>query len=707
MLSDSSSDDEIQAEFIPKESIKDKLTIIHHGNPPPEPQPFAINTSTKKPHWPADLWESGTLIYNINRPEINLKPPTVRSDKVLRFESRFESGNLCSAYHIGPDTYHLVLEYDKNKSGSCQWFYFQMKNIRKDIKYTFYISGFHKTTTIDKGGVKVFYYSEIRAKLENISWSRGGYNYEYGVTQRNLKGGKRASMQFQIRFPYDNDTVYLCYALPYTYSDLQRYIMNWQKEHPLIFSSSILCKTLGGRDCPLLTITAPGSSQRDFLVFTARVHPGESNGSVVLHGLIEFLLSDHPAAKYLVENYIIKIVPMLNIDGVVEGFYRIGLSGVDLNRVWTNPDPVLHPVITATKELIRSLSQKNDNLIKVNMNSESDENQAKEETKQQLNDKRINNSFQQRNSKPSHELNQIRDNDDDNFCRSNYLKSSFTTEKNFHLIENHNNIFFHNFDNLKNKANSQLFNKTESESENFESESEKSEKIENNRNRVAVYIDFHGHSRLNGSFAYGCPNPDDLSLMNTEKLLPRMISFLSDAFSWGSCQFSFPKERKAASRIVIRKELGIIHSFTIESSFGGIITGPRSGVLYDENVWKELGSKCGEGVYHMVTKDTSPLAYYVMQELQMITPLDNNDEEEDSRNHKNNLVVIHPNHNLNEEDESDENEFIGKRKTRYGTPSLFHMENPKNFMIANPKIITDRPPGYIAPKWSQIQLTKR
>jgi hypothetical protein len=57
-------------------------------------------------------------------------------------------------------------------------------------------------------------------------------------------------------------------------------------------------------------------------VFSARVHPGESNASFLLKGLLDYLLSDLREAKLIRKNYIIKIVPMLNIDGVIYGNYR-------------------------------------------------------------------------------------------------------------------------------------------------------------------------------------------------------------------------------------------------------------------------------------------------------------------------------------------------------------------------------------------------
>lgn len=57
-------------------------------------------------------------------------------------------------------------------------------------------------------------------------------------------------------------------------------------------------------------------------MITSRVHPGEAQSSWVVQGIIEFLLSDDPTAVRLRQQYIFKIVPMLNQDGVIFGNYR-------------------------------------------------------------------------------------------------------------------------------------------------------------------------------------------------------------------------------------------------------------------------------------------------------------------------------------------------------------------------------------------------
>ena len=57
-------------------------------------------------------------------------------------------------------------------------------------------------------------------------------------------------------------------------------------------------------------------------MITARVHPGEAQSSWVMQGFLEFILSDDPLAIKLRDNYIFKIIPMLNPDGVIYGNYR-------------------------------------------------------------------------------------------------------------------------------------------------------------------------------------------------------------------------------------------------------------------------------------------------------------------------------------------------------------------------------------------------
>jgi murein tripeptide amidase MpaA len=67
------------------------------------------------------------------------------------------------------------------------------------------------------------------------------------------------------------------------------------------------------------------------------------------------LLSNHENAKKLRQNFIFKIIPMLNPDGVIHGNYRSNISGYDLNKKWENPSKIYHPEIYYLKKLILSI----------------------------------------------------------------------------------------------------------------------------------------------------------------------------------------------------------------------------------------------------------------------------------------------------------------------------------------------------------------
>lgn len=88
---------------------------------------------------------------------------------------------------------------------------------------------------------------------------------------------------------------------------------------------------------------------------TGRVHPGESNSSWIMHGLINFLIGPSSVARQLRDRCVFYIVPMINPDGVIIGNQRCDFIGYDLNWTFSTASKVLQPVPFYIKQLIKDV----------------------------------------------------------------------------------------------------------------------------------------------------------------------------------------------------------------------------------------------------------------------------------------------------------------------------------------------------------------
>ncbi|XP_053609499.1 cytosolic carboxypeptidase 1-like isoform X2 [Plodia interpunctella] len=285
----------------------------------------------------------------------------------LNFESRFESGNLRKAIQIGPREYELILMPDVNSTKRHQWFYFEVRNMQAGRSYTFNIVNCEKSDSQFNFGMKPVLYSVREATNGRAGWIRAGsdicyYRNSYHYANQKNHNKCYLTVTFNIEFPHTNDVCYIAYHFPYTYSMMMAKILQWSLQMPagVYLRAEPLCYSLNSNEIPLLTISSEDNTtspiaDREIVFLTARVHPGESNASWVMDGTLGFLLGDTAAAAALRTKYVFKIVPMLNVEGVINGCHRCGLTNEDLNRRWCKPNPVLHPSIYHTKGLIEYL----------------------------------------------------------------------------------------------------------------------------------------------------------------------------------------------------------------------------------------------------------------------------------------------------------------------------------------------------------------
>ena len=301
----------------------------------------------------------------------------------LVFDSKFECGNLAAAsripfsmtdprnnrQNIFQQEYDLLCRNDLHTRGNTQWFFFSATgNFKKGMRVRFNITNMRKPDSICNYGMRPAIFSQKANLLKGQHWTQGGSDVCYfkGNTMHNDKKGKRKhfyTLSFVYEFEHADDKVFFAYNYPYSYTMLQEYLQEMEKDSAKrhFIRRINLCRTISGNNCDLITVTGKTASmaamnKRQVIVISARVHPGETVGSWMMHGLMEFLTGESNEAQVLRENFIFKLIPMLNPDGVINGNYRSNLAGVDLNRRWSKPNRIWHPTIHSLKDMIGKLN---------------------------------------------------------------------------------------------------------------------------------------------------------------------------------------------------------------------------------------------------------------------------------------------------------------------------------------------------------------
>ncbi|KAG2381432.1 hypothetical protein C9374_006421 [Naegleria lovaniensis] len=440
----------------------------------------------------------GTPSYRQHLPKASITP----KEDTLIFESRFESGNLRRAVQIFDYEYDLILKFDVETSGHTQWFYFSVKNAKKGKKYKFNIVNYLKPGSLYNQGMMPLIYSVHDANTKGIGWTRGGSDICYYRNNIRRKSGNFYTLTFTVEFDNDDDTYFFAYSYPYTYTNLQNYLNNLEKDkiRSQFVRRRILCQDVAGNACDLLTITSfacdpTALKRRKGVVLTARVHPGESNSSWMIKGVIDFLTGSSIESKVLRENFIFKVVPMLNPDGVINGNYRCCLTGSDLNRRWHAPNEKTHPTIFHTKKMILEFMKERE---------------------------------------------------------------------------------------------------------------------------IALFCDFHGHSRKKNIFMYGCSDSKSGVERLAPKVFPRLLWKISPHFSFNDCQFGKQKGKDTTARVILHKS-GIKNCFTLEASFCGPDNGIHNGKHFTCKHFEQMGHYFCQGILEFCNPERTQVAL-ILKELDLLFP---------------------------------------------------------------------------------------
>ena len=261
------------------------------------------------------------------------------------------SEEFCYELELRPDLY----------SAPTQWYLFRVENAIPGQKYRFTIVNLYKKTSLYNQGMKpliyttetgwvregdqIIYYKNLKkSDQEKETLFDGLYSLTWvwqlpteKARKSELKSERKTEQKTEQKSERKSDIpkqAYFAHCYPYQYSDLKRYI--FKNLNQTVAKIRLACQSVAQNPVYIITITGPNNLQKNepkpIVVLTGRVHPGETNASWMMKGVLDFLTSDDPIAVQLRSVYVFKIMPMINPDGVVVGNYRRSLTGRDMNR---------------------------------------------------------------------------------------------------------------------------------------------------------------------------------------------------------------------------------------------------------------------------------------------------------------------------------------------------------------------------------------
>ncbi|XP_064598674.1 cytosolic carboxypeptidase 1-like [Liolophura sinensis] len=137
-------------------------------------------------------------------------------------------------------------------------------------------------------------------------------------------------------------------------------------------------------------------------------------------------------------------------------------------------------------------------------------------------------------------------------------------------------------------------------------------------NRVPlVFCDYHGHSRRKNVFLYGCnpleswipddqnnpasssASPSARSDSTSCKTLPRILHSIAPAFSLPNSSYLVEKGKESTARVVVWRQIGVVRSYTMESSYCGCDQGQYKDLHISTNMLEEMGRKFCDGLVRL------------------------------------------------------------------------------------------------------------
>jgi murein tripeptide amidase MpaA len=245
----------------------------------------------------------------------------------VKIDADFPGGRIDIVRAPGRGTVELAIEED-SASDVRQWFCFRAAaSKRREIALV---------NASDATFPSAWPDYRVMACADGRTWYRTDTEYEDGV----------------LRFVHEprGPEVLYAYFATYPLSRLERLLQTVSRQDHV--DVTLAATTPEGRPVPVVTFGDPDQGRTIWVI--ARQHPGETPASWAVEGLIRRLAdASDPVTNALLSRACVFVAPLVNPDGAELGNHRTSATGVNLNRVWDDPDEDDAPEVAALRDAIR------------------------------------------------------------------------------------------------------------------------------------------------------------------------------------------------------------------------------------------------------------------------------------------------------------------------------------------------------------------
>ena len=210
------------------------------------------------------------------------------------------------------------------------------------------------------------------------------------ISWATVAGKFQLTWSHEFNFSQQENSIFFAFTYPYSFDQIQAKITEieaWSRQDESIyFHREIAGLSFEKRPVDLITISSKegiGKEREElipelfpyhegkgelrplkfegkkYIFLSARVHPAETASSFVLNGILDCIFGKNRAnkahSKHLLKNFVFKIIPCLNPDGVSRGYYRLDTFSQNLNRFYIQPSLSQSSPIYTALEVIKQI----------------------------------------------------------------------------------------------------------------------------------------------------------------------------------------------------------------------------------------------------------------------------------------------------------------------------------------------------------------